>query len=354
MAQSFREVVWARRGVRGWAAWLALQPASALFGTGVALRNLGYRIGVLRAHRAGIPVVSVGNLSVGGTGKTPMTLWLARQLAATDLQVAILLRGYSGRARTATIVSQGAGPEVDVETVGDEAVMLAKSFDGVVLTARRRVDGVAVAERLGCRVVVLDDGFQHRALARDFDLVLINGRGGGLLPAGPMRERRSALKRADAVALVMKTDEDVPADDSVCGSKPHFVVRFAARALVESDGGRWRELPMELLSGRRVAVVAGIAEPTPFYNAVRQWEAQIEEIFEYPDHYHYTQADWQQLSRATRDVELIVTTEKDLVKLEHFPFAKGKLVALRIVPQVDDGDALVRLVMERAHLVATA
>jgi len=361
MTQTLRDVVWARRGVRGWAAWLALQPASGLFAAAVAMRDLGYRIGVLRVHRAGIPVISVGNLSVGGTGKTPITLWLARQLAAHLSaagvgKVAILLRGYGGRARTATIVSHGAAsggisPEVNVETVGDEAIMLAKSFEGIVLTARRRIEGVALAERLGCRVVVLDDGFQHRALARDFDLVLINGRDGALLPAGPMRERPSALNRADAVALVLKTDEDSATAADVCGTKPHVVVRFEARALVESDGGQWHERPLDGLTGRRVIVIAGIAHAAPFYDAVRQWEAHIEEIFEYPDHHRYTQADWQQLSRATRNTELIVTTEKDLVKLEHFPFAKGKLVALRIVPQVGGGDALVRSVMTRARLL---
>jgi len=357
VTHTLRDVVWERRGLRGWAGWLALQPASGLFATGVALKNLGYRIGILRAHRAKVPVISVGNLSVGGTGKTPMTLWLARGLAAGGLKVAILLRGYTGRATGVTVVSTGAGPEVDVETAGDEAVMLAKCFDGVVLTARRRVDGVAVAEQLGCHVVVLDDGFQHRALARDFDLVLTNGRAGALLPAGPMRERRAALKRADAIALVLKADEDdgyAPATvrmPRVSGSKPLFVVRFVATALVESDSGRWRERPMELLSGRHVAIVAGIGNPASFYAMVRQWEAQIDEIFEYPDHYRYAQADWQSLSRDTRGVELIVTTEKDLVKLESFPFAKGKLVALRIEPQVDGGDALVRMVMTRAGLV---
>jgi len=362
LAQTIRDVVWERRGAGGWAAWLALQPASFLFAIAVGARNLGYRSGILRARRAAIAVVSVGNLSVGGTGKTPMTLWLARQLAARlsandGAKVAILLRGYGGSARTATLVSAGGPGETalaataDVATAGDEAVMVAKSFDGVVLTARRRIDGVALAERLGCRVVVLDDGFQHRALARDFDLVLVNGRNDTLLPAGPLRERRSALRRADAVALVLKSEDTLPAADPALAATPQVVVRFAARALVESDSGRWRELPMGLLSGRHVAVIAGIAHPAPFYEAVRRWEAQIEEIFEYPDHYRYGLADWQRLSRATRNIEMIVTTEKDLVKLEQFPFAKGKLVALRIVPEVDGGDELVRLVMTRARLM---
>ena len=353
MTQQIRDAVWARRGVRGWAAWLALQPASGLFATGVALRNLAYRSGVLHVHHARIPVVSVGNLSVGGTGKTPMTLWLARQLAARGARVAILLRGYKGRGRGVTVVSKGNGPEVDVDTAGDEAVMLAKCFNGVVLTAARRVDGVAAAEQLGCTVVVLDDGFQHRALARNFDLVLLNGRRGGLLPAGPMRERRSALKRAHAVALVAKGDDEPLAQPGLSRlAQPVFAVRFAAQSLVESDAGRWRELPIGLLSGRRVAVVSGLADPGPFYASVRQWDAQIEEIFEYPDHHRYTQAEWQSISRGTRDIELIVTTEKDLVKLESFPFAKGKLVALRIAPDIDGDDRLAHMVAEACGLDA--
>jgi len=345
--QSFRDIVWARRGVRGWAAWLALQPASALFGTAVAARNLGYRIGLLRAARASIPVVSVGNLSVGGTGKTPMTLWLARRLAEDGTRVGIVLRGYSGAAREVTIVSNGYGPHAPVEAVGDEAVMLAKCFTGAVVTARKRVDGVRAATQLGCQVVVLDDGFQHRALARDFDLVLVSGRGGGFLPAGPMREPSTALGRADAVAVVAKSGEELPAPPT---DKPVFRVVFQARALVESDGGHWRVLPISALGGRRVAAVCGIADPTPFYTAIRQWDAELGEIFEYADHHPYTATDWQTIARGTRDVDMIVTTEKDLVKLERFPFAKGKLVALRIEPDIPDGDTLLRMVRDRAGL----
>ena len=352
VAQTFCDVVWKRRGVGGWAAWLALQPASALFGTGVALRNLAYRTGVLRVHRARIAVISVGNLSVGGTGKTPLTLWLARQLAWRGLRVAILLRGYSGSASGVTVVSRGTGPEAGVEAGGDEAVMLAKCFAGVVLTARRRIEGVATAEQLGCEVVVLDDGFQHRALARDFDLVLVSGRSAALLPAGPMRERASALKRADAVAIVLKNEEQPVMTPRV--AKPLFVVRLVPTALVESDAGRWRELPIGFLSGRHIAAVAGVADPSSFYTALRLWEAQLEEIFEFPDHHLYTRMDWQRISRGARDLELIVTTEKDLVKLEQFPFPRGKLVALRVTPQIDNPDALIHMVMQRAGLSQVA
>ncbi len=351
-SQLIRDVVWKRSGLLGWVGWLLLTPASVLFGIGVYLRDLGYRLGVLPVERAVIPVVSVGNLAVGGTGKTPMTLWLARQLREAGLQVAIVLRGYAGTASGVTVVSRGAGPIVSARVGGDEAVMLAKCFDGPVLTAPRRIDGVNAAAEMGCDVAVLDDGFQHRALARDFDLVLINRRSRGLLPAGPLREGWGALNRADAVALVCKSESDEPAEMSaVPAGKPVFLVHFAATALVETDSGHWRELAVGVLSGRQVAVVSGIAEPGAFYDTVRQWEGQIEEFFEYPDHYQYTESDWQQLLRKTRHIDLIVTTEKDLVKLECFPFARGKLVAVRVVPQVERGEELVRLVLERTGLV---
>jgi tetraacyldisaccharide 4'-kinase len=348
------ETIWNRRGLQGWAAWLALQPASALFGVGVGMRNLSYRLGILRTHRAGIPVVSVGNLSVGGTGKTPLTLWLADRLMATGITVGIVLRGYAGSARGVTVVSQGAGPEVSVDAVGDEPVMLAKCFRGPIVTARHRIDAARRAQELGCRLIVLDDGFQHRALARDFDLVLVDDRAHTLLPAGPMREGRGALKRAHAIAWVRRfADEHAPAmqGQGAHMTQPMFAVRFAACALVESQAGVWHELPIQRLSGRRVATVAGIANPGRFYATVREWEAQIHEVFEFPDHYRYRPADWQHISRQTHDVDLIVTTEKDLVKLETFPFARGKLVALRIRPEIDGADALVRLIMERTGLV---
>lgn len=351
-SQVIRDVVWKRAGLLGWLGWLLLLPASWIFGLGAYLRDLGYRLGVLPVERATIPVVSVGNLAVGGTGKTPMTLWLARQLGDAGLRVAIVLRGYAGTASGVTVVSAGAGPVVSASVGGDEAVMLAKCFDGPVLTARRRIDGVNAAAEMGCDVAVLDDGFQHRALARDFDLVLINRRSRGLLPAGPLREGWGALNRADAVALVCKSESDEQTEMSaVPAGKPVFLVRFAATALVETDAGRWHELAVGMLSGRQVAVVSGIAEPGPFYDTVRQWEGQIEEFFEYPDHHLYTKTDWQQLLRKTRHIDLIVTTEKDLVKLECFPFARGKLVAVRILPQVERGEELVRLVLERTGLV---
>ncbi|MCK6555374.1 tetraacyldisaccharide 4'-kinase [Candidatus Binatia bacterium] len=347
LGQQLRDVVWARRGAVGWAGWLLLQPLSAAFRLGVAARHLAYRAGVLRSERGVLPVVSVGNLATGGTGKTPVTLWLARALAADGRRVAIVMRGYGGAERGVRIVSRGHGPEAAVDVAGDEASMLARSFAGVVIVAPRRIDGVAAAAGLGCEVVVLDDGFQHRALARDFDLVLLNGRAGGLLPAGPLREPASALRRADAVAVVRKADGDRVSLPAAAAGKPVFEVRFVAQALVESDAGQWREMALSGLSGHRIGAVCGIAAPASFFAQLRQWDAELAEVFEYPDHYAYDAADWQRLNRAAHRVDFIVTTEKDLVKLERFPFARGKLVALRIGVEVERGQELLAMIRQR-------
>jgi len=353
LGERVRCTVWTRRGVTGRLGYLALRPLSSVFAIGVGLRGLGYRVGVLRTRRAPIPVVSVGNLAVGGTGKTPVTLWLARMLAARGMRVGILSRGYGGSARGVTVVSRGGGPEVGPELVGDEPVMLAKSFAGPVFTAARRVDGAAAAAAEGCQVVVLDDGFQHRAIARAFDLVLVDGRRGPLLPAGPLREPLAALRRADAIMLVGGEDADATASP-LAVALPTFRMHLEAVALVESIERRWRERPIGQLATRRVVAVTGVARPEGFYALLRRWEAVIGDVFEYPDHHRYTREDWQQIARRGHEADLIVTTEKDLVKLEAFPFATGKLVALRIAPEVERAEELIAAMLAKIDLQAQA
>jgi tetraacyldisaccharide 4'-kinase len=349
-----RESVWERDGWAGRLGSLALRPASGLFGAAVALRNLGYRIGVLRSAAAPLAVVSVGNLAVGGTGKTPMTLWIARALEARGRRCGILLRGYGGRAAGVTVVSRGRGAEVGPQQAGDEAVMLAKAFDGPVVTARRRSEGARAMKELGCEVVLLDDGFQHRAIARLFDVVLIDGRRGPLLPAGPLREPLGALGRADAIVLVEKEAAPISPLPKSLASKPVYRMRLEARCLVESVRGHWSERPLHQLAARRVVAVAGIARPETFYELLHSWEAQIDEVFEFPDHHPYSQQDWQRIARGAREADLVVTTEKDLVKLEAYPFATGKLVALRIEPRVENGDALIQAILGRMTLERAA
>lgn len=348
VARLLREVVWKPSGPVGRVARVVLQPLSVAYGGAVTLRNWLYDWGLVRSTRAAVPVISVGNLAVGGTGKTPVALWLAQKLEARGHRVAVVLRGYGGRIKTAVIVSRGRGPEVDVLHAGDEAIVFAKSFRGGVIVSPERARGAELAHGAGYSVVVLDDGFQHRALARDFDLVLLSGPLRGLLPAGPLRESYRALARAHAVAVVDKGLGMRPlGPPRTAAGKPLFYIRLEPTALVESDGGRWILRPLQELSGRTVAAVTGIAEPEAFYAALQQWEVHIGEIFEFGDHHVYSLGDWHALSRSAQRFDCLVTTEKDLVKLEQFPFARGKLLALRVQPVVEREEELLDMVEEK-------
>src|SRR5262245_37431400 len=179
----------------------ALVPAAVAYGAATALRNRLYDGGWLAARRVPPRVVSVGNIAVGGTGKTPTALWLAERLAARGWRPAIIARGYRKRRPGVVVVGVDGSPLVTPEEGGDEAVMLARRFRGPVVTGERRAEAAALAwTRFGVDVVVLDDGFQHRGLARDADLVLLGPESTGAwpLPAGPLRESPRALVRARA------------------------------------------------------------------------------------------------------------------------------------------------------------
>ncbi len=348
-AQRFMDTVWRRHGTLGKIGGLALTPASWGFAAIVGGRNWLYDQHWLTMYQSRLKVISVGNLTVGGTGKTPVVLWLAQALAARGHKVGILSRGYKGARAEVSVVGTNGQPHATPDEVGDEAVMLARLFPGVVIAGCDRAAGVRLAqEQFGIEVLILDDGFQHRRLKRDIDLLLFNGRQGWrprrLLPAGPFREPLSATRRAD-ILLVTKSNTQTnrlplpPEWRAVSQQKPVYFGNLRPVGLVSAEQQYWSELPLSVLSGKRVAAVTGIADPAPFYQSVREWDAELVEILEFPDHHQYAQADWQLISTIGRKVELIVTTEKDLVKLERFPFQIGKLVALRA-----------RMVIEREQL----
>jgi tetraacyldisaccharide 4'-kinase len=341
-----RERVWRRRGPLGLVLWLSLWPLSLVFGAVVRLRRTAYAVGLGRPARAAIPVVSVGNLTVGGTGKTPFALWLAEQLQARGWRPAIVLRGYRGSEAGPLLVGRDGEVVATVSAAGDEAVMLAKRFSGVVVTARARAAGVALAAAEGCDIAVLDDGFQHLALGRDCDVVLVSPERGSVLPAGPRREPRAALRHAHVVVAVDKGEAEEAALPSGLAA-PVFRARFVSEALVESERGRWRAHPMSLLAGRRVATVCAIGNPEAFQREVRSWEAEVHEVFALDDHHVYTVEDWRLIANRTRQLDLVLTTEKDLVKLEQFPFERGKLLALRLAPRLERADELIDAVCAR-------
>jgi tetraacyldisaccharide 4'-kinase len=328
----------------------------------VAARHLYWR---MMKRRAPVMTVSVGNLTVGGSGKTPFTLFLARRLQSHGLRVGIVSRGYRrprSKAR-AELVADGGALKISPEDAGDEPAMMAKSFTGPIAVARRRIDGIELLRKLGpLDAVVLDDGFQHVRLDRDVDLVLVsNERGfgnGWMLPAGPMREPIRAVGRADAI-VVMNSGVGAPA------IRPAQMKKLAARKILHAsvrpraflviENGVWRETPLGL-GGRRVLAVCGLADSSGFCAMLRELDLELVGVFDYPDHHAYTNADWQAMVNAMRNTDMVVTTEKDLVKLARFPFPRDSLYALRleVTMDADDARALDELIMGRMSAAATA
>ena len=338
--------VWARRGLFAFLQWLVAVPLSLLYSLGVRTRNFCYRIGLRRARRLPRPVISIGNLTVGGTGKTPTTIWLARELGKLGYKVAVLSRGYKGEVKEAVILKPPAeltAGEARAEALaGDEAVMMTRLFRQTVGVGKNRyAAGERLLDEADVDVFILDDGFQHRALARDLDLLLLGEDSNGwLLPAGAFREPRAALKRADYCLVTGARDSW----EKILRRRPPETVFFGAlepRALLGFENGQWKEHPLTLLDRNKILAVSAIADPAQFYRMIYDWEGEIVDTIQFPDHHSYSSRDWQRITRASHNADMVVTTEKDIVKLTRFPFAREKLMALRVEMAVENGERLI-------------
>lgn len=307
---------------------LLLFPVSLIFRVVAALRRYLYRIGILASVKLPVPVIVVGNISVGGTGKTPLTLWLAQQLVDNGWHPGIVSRGYikSGKRRKTP-------HEVSVDDaaneVGDEPLLMAQRALCPVWIGR---DRPAAAQALlqahpECDIILSDDGLQHYRLRRDAEIVVIDGArrfgNGLLLPAGPLREPVSRLRTVDAVVINGGLAGDAEFAMSLHGSlfynllNPEIVVTAAEFA------------------GQHLHAVAGIGHPRRFF-AHLEHLGLVAQQHAFPDHYHYTAADI-----AFEDADAVLMTEKDAVKCG--AFATEKCWVLRVDAQVDS--ALTQLIL---------
>ena len=289
------------------APWL-LRPLSWLYGAVVELRRIAYRLGLLPSRHPGVPVIVTGNLTVGGTGKTPVTLWLARQLAARGLQVGIVSRGYGGSAREARVVTAGSDPR----EVGDEALLLARHSGAQVCVARRRVQAAEVLAARGCRIILSDDGLQHLAMRRDLEIAVVDGaRGFGncaLLPAGPLRE---SLRRLRSVDFVLVNGAGQPYGMPADLQPLHFTLQPGPALPLRGGAGR----ALEGFRGEPVHAVAGIGHPARFFAELRAAGLSIIE-HAFPDHHAFQAADL-----AFGDGRAVLMTQKDAVKCAAFAAA---------------------------------
>ncbi len=323
-----------------------LAPFSALFGAVSLIRRAAYRRRLLRSHRPAVPVVVVGNLSVGGTGKTPFTAWLVQQLADRGVVAGVLLRGYGAAAG----VARRAIPGADPREVGDEAAMLAAMVPGPVVVAADRAAGARLLEAQGAQLIVCDDGLQHYALERDLEVVVIDGsRGlgnGRLLPAGPLREGVRRLDEVDYVVTNVPAADLAPA--SVRSPGPSAAPR-ELRMTLRADEARSLQDPLrrrrlQEFGDGPVHAVAGIGNPSRFFEMLRA--AGVEAIrHPFADHHAFEPAD---LDFA--DARPILMTAKDAVKCRAFADARMWEVPVCAVLSPDGGRSLLARV---AALVPT-
>ncbi len=351
MTELLIRAAWERKGLNGKLLWLLLLPASLLYTAVVELRNFCFSHRLLRSVRLPRPVVSVGNLTVGGTGKTPTCLWLARELSQRGLTVGILSRGYRRAEKNPVVLRPNDANPPSVDKSGDEPFMMARIYGLTVGVGADRAASAAALLRSqdDIDVFVLDDGFQHRRVRRDVDLLLLGQQASGsVLPAGPFREPKGNLRRAD---FLLATGGDglwnsaIP--NELAGASFSAALRGVCLIGFSREGAR--EFPLTLLYRSKILTVTGIADPRGLYRLIHEWEGEIVETLEFPDHHTYGARDWQQISRMARLVDLIITTEKDILKLAPFPFAKDKLLALRVALEVENGDALVDGIVEKIH-----
>lgn len=332
-ADSFMQRVWYDRHAR----WLSLTllPLSWLFGLIVACRRAAYRSGLLQRVRLARPVVVIGNVTVGGTGKTPFTIWLAQQLLAKGLRVGIVLRGYGGNSPQ---WPRDVGSDSAPEEVGDEAVLLATRTGAIVVAGPDRVAAARRAIERGAEIVLSDDGLQHYRLARAREIVVIDGRRGvgnrRLLPAGPLREPVGRLAEADLRVVSWRDGAarpltPVPATIQACA-------RLAdATALV---GGEIR--PLDAFKGSRVHAVAAIGHPQQFFAALQQHGIEVAP-HALPDHARLSADDIR-----FPDQLPVLMTEKDAVKCR--AIADQRHWAVRMDVMVSEQDAAaVHAMLER-------
>ncbi|MFI5380299.1 MAG: tetraacyldisaccharide 4'-kinase [Tepidisphaerales bacterium] len=333
--------------------------AEPAYATAMSARNWLYDRGIFKAHRAGAAVISVGNITTGGTGKTPMVRWLAEHLRLRGLPPAVLMRGYKGKAGWS-----------------DEQDLLRKMLGDVpVMAEPDRVAGAArlLQEHPQVRAVLLDDGFQHRRLARDFDLVLVDATNpfgfGHVLPRGLLRERLSGLRRADAIVL---TRSDLVAPERrreleavIHGWSPRAAIYRARHQLTglrtaRADPADSPDLRLEWLSGRRWIAAAGIGNPAALEQQLRNLPGTFCGGTWFADHHDFTNEDLTGLRRSADEThaEVLVVTEKDWTKLTRMAESFGpnlQPVRLNVVLAFDDsrGDGLIDLILARIEKATT-
>jgi len=319
---------------------LILSLLSLLYRSVVSLRNKMYDHGIFKQNKLSCKVISIGNITVGGTGKTPAVIMLAKLLKERGYRPAVLSRGYGGKAKsTVNVVSDGSKILMGHIEAGDEPILIAKAAEGIpVLTGPKRIlTGRFAIENLNADILILDDAFQHRDIFRDVDIVVMNREqpfgNGSLLPRGPLRESPEALRRAHFLIWKDSTgDGRYPKyqEQGIGWFLPVLSVYLRPKDIIRGEAGD--VYPLEFLRGKKVCAFAGIASPEAFSRTLESLGVVVTSFIEFPDHYRFTEKDISCIRKKCIDSssEIIMTTEKDGVRLTDFPDFLKEVFLLRL------------------------
>ncbi len=310
------------RGEGAQGAGTLLRPLSRIYEAGVKARLGLYRAGVLKTKTLPCKVISVGNITAGGSGKTPVTMFIARYLKDRGIAVVIVSRGYGGSLKGTGVVSNGAGVLMGPAEAGDEPVLMARRLADVpvVVGADRFSAGLLAIKKFSPDVIILDDGFQHIKLNRDLDILLVDGSKAlspaRLLPAGPLREPLSGLKRADMV--LVKGGRLNSVDKGLLREYDIMETGFVFKATGLTNLAEGEPLALKALKNKPLLALAAIADPDSFFNSLKDLAMTVAGTMAYTDHHCYDAGDVRAMKDKMKEsnAEALITTEKDGVKLE--------------------------------------
>jgi len=344
---------------------LLLRILSIPYRFAVGVRNFLYDQGTLRSKKLPCPVISIGNLTVGGTGKTPLAILLAGMLKENGFRPAVLSRGYGRRGgQSSGVVSDGCRILMDHRQAGDEPFLMSLLLPQapVIVGACRFLTGKKAIEELGADILILDDGFQHRGLYRDIDIVLLESSrplgNGRLLPGGSLREPPRGLRRAD---IIVMTGSGNPAGSSspdcwqrfMKGLAPCFQSCHRARAIIDANRDA---RPLAFLQGKRIYAFSGIGNPLSFRRTIEDLGANLSGFEAFPDHHYYSASETAGITAHAQllQADIILTTEKDGVRLLDFPDFLAKIFLLRIeMAFIPDGCVFFKRILDDLKTVNT-
>ncbi|MFO7889117.1 MAG: tetraacyldisaccharide 4'-kinase [bacterium] len=318
---------------------IVIFPFSLLYGMVISVKNLLYNKKLILPVKVSTKVISVGNITVGGTGKTPLVKTLASMLTKYNYRIAVISRGYGGREKGITCVSDGTNILSEIKTSGDEPLLLAENLPGIpVVAGKHRIKAAQYAiNNFNSEIIILDDGFQHRKIHRDIDIVTINAANPWgnrmLLPGGPLRERLKNLTRADVFVITNadKSEKIGKIKSLIKKYSPHpvFLTQHNPVSFFTAEN---KKIELPDFKNQSIIAFSGIANPVLFRTSLINIGCVIKKFIPFPDHHFYTDADLKQLQTIAlhNKVRAIITTEKDMVRINKWDNQEMPLYYLKI------------------------